>query len=416
MPQYFSPGVYIQEVETGPVPIQGVSTSITGAVGVTLKGPTSGKPVLVTSFNDFQTTFGGFLTPPDQSQINQWLDPVNGGAWWQFPLSVKGYFDNGGQQLYVKRVFSIQNALAATGNLGQGLVAGVSSAAAVTDTTIQLNHLFGTDSSNTGLQTPTGQTSLVVIANGQPIPVPGSTTTPPQAQIFNVLWYDWSTRTVGLDKPLGQTLRPGRDFVLIGTQNTPAVPVPSASVTLSFSASAKGDWGNNLAVQLSPVVGATLSLLPDTVNGGPAFSGTIASAAVMATFAVTIPQTGATLVPAPTKVFINNNPYTPANVILGSLATTGATAQAEAPLTFTVTAPLSDGLGSLGSGVSVVIVPATGSNVTVSNASISMLAAFQVTIPQTGATLVPPPATVTINTKTYTPTNVIPGSLATTGA
>src|SRR5271168_2910625 len=106
MPQYFSPGVYIQEVETGPVPIQGVSTSITGAVGVTVKGPTSGKPILVTSFNDFQTAFGSFLTPPDQSQINQWLDPVNGGAWWQFPLSVKGYFDNGGQQLYVKRVYS----------------------------------------------------------------------------------------------------------------------------------------------------------------------------------------------------------------------------------------------------------------------------------------------------------------------
>lgn len=239
MPQYFSPGVYIQEVETGPVPIQGVSTSITGAVGVTLKGPTSGKPVLVTSFNDFQTTFGGFLTPPDQSQINQWLDPVNGGAWWQFPLSVKGYFDNGGQQLYVKRVFSIQNALAATGNLGQGLVAGVSSAAAVTDTTIQLNHLFGIDSNNNGLQTPTGQTSLVVVVNGQPIPVPGSTT----AQTFTVLWYDWSTRTVGLDKPLGQVLQPGRDFVLIGTQNTPTPPVASASVTLSFSASTRRGIG-----------------------------------------------------------------------------------------------------------------------------------------------------------------------------
>ena len=58
----------------------------------------------MTSFNDFQTTFGSFLTPPSQSQLNLWLDPVEGGQWWQFPLSVKGYFDNGGQQLYVKRV------------------------------------------------------------------------------------------------------------------------------------------------------------------------------------------------------------------------------------------------------------------------------------------------------------------------
>ena len=38
MPQYFSPGVYIQEVETGPVPIQGASTSITGAVGEQPRG------------------------------------------------------------------------------------------------------------------------------------------------------------------------------------------------------------------------------------------------------------------------------------------------------------------------------------------------------------------------------------------
>ncbi len=32
MPQYFSPGVYVEEVDSGPRPIQGVSTSVTGAV------------------------------------------------------------------------------------------------------------------------------------------------------------------------------------------------------------------------------------------------------------------------------------------------------------------------------------------------------------------------------------------------
>ena len=54
MPQYFSPGVYIEELEAGPHPIQGVSTSTTGMVGVTARGPTAGKPQLVTSFAEYQ--------------------------------------------------------------------------------------------------------------------------------------------------------------------------------------------------------------------------------------------------------------------------------------------------------------------------------------------------------------------------
>src|SRR5271169_3995919 len=99
---YLTPGVYVEEVDSGPQPIQGVSTSITGAVGVTVQGPTSGKPVLVTSFADFQRTFGGFIPPQDPSLQNQWIYQTEGGQWWQFPLSVKGFFDNGGELLYVK--------------------------------------------------------------------------------------------------------------------------------------------------------------------------------------------------------------------------------------------------------------------------------------------------------------------------
>ncbi len=48
MPEYLSPGVYVEEVDSGPQPIEGVSTSTTGFVGMTMRGPTSGPPVLVT--------------------------------------------------------------------------------------------------------------------------------------------------------------------------------------------------------------------------------------------------------------------------------------------------------------------------------------------------------------------------------
>ena len=92
MPQYLSPGVYIEELDVGPHPIQGVSTSTTGMVGVTVRGPTDGKPVLVTTFNDYQRTFGGFLPPPDAGTVRQWGSATNveGGAYWTVPAGGEG--------------------------------------------------------------------------------------------------------------------------------------------------------------------------------------------------------------------------------------------------------------------------------------------------------------------------------------
>jgi hypothetical protein len=40
------------------------------------------------------------------------LNDREGGFWWRFPLAVKGFFDNGGQRLFVKRVVSTQAAAA----------------------------------------------------------------------------------------------------------------------------------------------------------------------------------------------------------------------------------------------------------------------------------------------------------------
>ena len=113
MPEYLHPGVYIEEI-LGPQPIQGVSTSTTGMVGVTQRGRTEGKPVLVTSFADFRQQFGGYLEEPDDAERSRWaLNDQEGGHWWRFPLAVKGFFDNGGLRLYVKRVVSSQATAAA---------------------------------------------------------------------------------------------------------------------------------------------------------------------------------------------------------------------------------------------------------------------------------------------------------------
>src|SRR3954470_14623697 len=147
MPQYFSPGVYVEEIDTGPRPIQGVSTSIAGMVGVTLRGPTAGKPELVTSFLDFRRTFGGFLADPVEAIRNRWQDPRNldgGGRWWLFPHAVQAFFDNGGQQLFVKRV-AAGTAPIASASFDGGLISEITANAAAATALLTLEHLVGID-------------------------------------------------------------------------------------------------------------------------------------------------------------------------------------------------------------------------------------------------------------------------------
>jgi phage tail sheath protein FI len=84
MPEYLAPGVYTEEISTGPVPITGVSTSTAGFVGLTERGPTTIR--LVTSLREYERWYGG---PIEDSFL---------------PYAAKGFFDNGGQRLFIARV------------------------------------------------------------------------------------------------------------------------------------------------------------------------------------------------------------------------------------------------------------------------------------------------------------------------
>ncbi|MDJ0653685.1 MAG: phage tail sheath subtilisin-like domain-containing protein [Xanthomonadales bacterium] len=88
MPEYLSPGVYVEEVPSGPRPIEGVGTSTAGFVGQTERGPT--RPRLVTSLGDFSRWFGDSLDPAVSF----------------LPLAVRGFFENGGRRAFVARVVS----------------------------------------------------------------------------------------------------------------------------------------------------------------------------------------------------------------------------------------------------------------------------------------------------------------------
>jgi hypothetical protein len=108
MPEYLAPGVYIEEVATGPRPIEGVSTSTTGFVGETERGPS--RPRMVTSWQDYQRWYGGYIDrPPFTAAPFAVASDV-------LPYAVRGFFDNGGQRLFIARVTG-PNAPTATINL-----------------------------------------------------------------------------------------------------------------------------------------------------------------------------------------------------------------------------------------------------------------------------------------------------------
>jgi uncharacterized protein len=86
MPEYLSPGVYVEEVASGPRPIEGVGTSTAGFVGLTERGPIL--PRLVTSWGDYLRWFGDTIDP----------------AVSYMPFGVRGFFENGGQRAFVARV------------------------------------------------------------------------------------------------------------------------------------------------------------------------------------------------------------------------------------------------------------------------------------------------------------------------
>lgn len=85
MPNYLSPGVYVEEVSSGSKPIEGVGTAVAAFLGFAEQGPID-QPVLVTNWTQFSQTFGGFV---EGSYLAH---------------SVYGYFLNGGGRAYVVRI------------------------------------------------------------------------------------------------------------------------------------------------------------------------------------------------------------------------------------------------------------------------------------------------------------------------
>ncbi len=102
MPEYLAPGVYVEEIDTGNKPIEGVSTSTAGMLGVTERGPVN-VPILITGIGEYNRWFGGRL------------DRAVFGDHSYLPHAVEGFFTNGGKRAYVTRMLDTE--LAAASNV-----------------------------------------------------------------------------------------------------------------------------------------------------------------------------------------------------------------------------------------------------------------------------------------------------------
>lgn len=108
MPEYLTPGVYVQEESSGIKPIEGVGTSTACFVGVAPRGRPY-HPTYVTSWTEYERLFGGL----DRST--------------HLPLAVYHFFLNGGKKAYIVRLLdpaaasaSGQVALASSGGDANG--------------------------------------------------------------------------------------------------------------------------------------------------------------------------------------------------------------------------------------------------------------------------------------------------------
>lgn len=100
MAQYLSPGVYVEEYDNAPRPMEGVGTSVAGFVGFAEKGPTQGTRSVISSYRDFVRQYGRPLSEFEYGEYRY------------LAAAVEQFFVNGGGSCYVSRV-SVPDAKAA---------------------------------------------------------------------------------------------------------------------------------------------------------------------------------------------------------------------------------------------------------------------------------------------------------------
>lgn len=158
MPEYLSPGVYIEEVNTGPRPIEGVGTAVAAFVGVAPFAPAK-QPVLVTNWSQYVENFCKRERRPEDKdkpveEASPWLEG------YFLSHAVYGYFQNGGGRCWVwattpsAKAFSSRTPRAAAGKddaTGEAKEPSTSEVAAPA-ATLSSATLIGNEAARTGIK------------------------------------------------------------------------------------------------------------------------------------------------------------------------------------------------------------------------------------------------------------------------
>ena len=98
MPEYLSPGVYIEDYPSV-APMEGASTTVGGFIGISQRGPVN-EPVYITSWNGYIEKFAYGMDSPFLPNSD-------------LAYAVYGFFQNGGKKCYVVRTAHTETAKAA---------------------------------------------------------------------------------------------------------------------------------------------------------------------------------------------------------------------------------------------------------------------------------------------------------------
>jgi phage tail sheath protein FI len=225
MPEYLSPGVYIEEFEIGARPIEGVSTSTAGFVGVTEKGLTEGLPKLVTSFSDYKRKFGNYL-------------PESYGNYRFLPYAVDSFFINGGSRCYVMRVAPSDALKAKNESVNTGVRIQLTEDRSTGDTVLSVDSLHGIDTNST-ITIERLRSDDTVEYSETDLPISS---------------YNSSENTITLAAGLGN------DYPKDSTGIT-ITSIIGAGATLDIHATSKGDWGENIYIRAIPASQARTQII-----------------------------------------------------------------------------------------------------------------------------------------------------------
>jgi phage tail sheath protein FI len=252
-----SPGVFVQEIPAAPPGIAGVSTSEGGFVGFSQKG-LENTAVRATSFDIWQRFFGSETS----------LSPT--------PTAVRAFFDEGGQILSFVRVLPADAVLAEGSVLKDDSITAFAVAAAPVGTTI-----VGTPLATAPAFQPIVPGTIIIKVGGAEAGRDdgvggffGSGTAAKQVLSGTI---DYITGAITLT--FDTALTGAADILTADFYNY--VTLVATVERWHIKAKGRGDWGNNIKVQITPNVGSS------AVIAGTQF--TPIPNGVVDTFTVTVP-------------------------------------------------------------------------------------------------------------------------------